>query len=228
VIHRLSVLTAVRRVVVYGIVYCVLMAPWWIHNYRAYGTFVRLDLAAGENFYVGNNLMNNSGGGNKGVDLTTQIDYIRDPIARDRAMWNAGADFIRQDPAGFLKRAAIKFGRFWRLWPHFDEYVKPAYVAVYLVSYVPVFVLTLLYLLLWGIPEFFIVASLLAFAAYLTLVNVVFAASIRYRMPMEPFMIVLAAVALVRLARRWPAANALLGRSWLGGTAVAPQVAIRT
>lgn len=106
----------------------------------------------------------------------------------------------------------IKFVRFWRLWPHFEEYSKPFYIAVYMLSYVPVFVLTLVYLALWGISDFFLIAPLLAFAAYLTLVNVVFAASLRYRMPIEPFMIVLAATAFVRLARRWPAANNLFNR----------------
>lgn len=220
VIHRLSVMTAARQVVVYALVYCALMAPWWAHNYRAYGTFVRLDLGGGENFYAGNNPMNKTGGGDKGIDLSTEkFDSIHDPVARDRALWRAGVDYIRQDPKAFLDRAMIKFVRFWRLWPRFDQYSKPIYIAVYFLSYVPVFVLTLVYLVRWGIPEFLVIAPLLAFAGYLTLVNMVFAASVRYRMPIEPFMIVLAATALVRLLRRWPAANLLLSRSWIAGGA---------
>lgn len=87
-IHRLSAVTAARQVLVYGLVYCTLMAPWWLHNYRAYGAFVRLDLAGGENFYAGNNPMNETGGGNKGVDLTTEkFDTIKDTDrARSRAV----------------------------------------------------------------------------------------------------------------------------------------------
>ena len=52
---------------------------------------------------------------------------------------------------------------------------------------------------------------------YLTLVNVVFVTSLRYRLPLEPFMIVFAMAALVRLARRWPAGHALLARFRLAG-----------
>ena len=41
------------------------MAPWWLHNYHYYGTFVRLNVAGGENFYAGNNPRNKTGGGLK-------------------------------------------------------------------------------------------------------------------------------------------------------------------
>jgi hypothetical protein len=211
VIHRSTLAQAAKQLAVYAFIYCALIAPWWVHNYRAYGTFVRLDLAGGENFYAGNNPMNTSGGGLAGVDFsTTPFNTIRDPVARDKALYQAGIEFIRQDPKAFLQRAMTKFVRFWRLWPYFSEYSKPFYVTVYFLSYVPVFVLTLVYLLLWGIPEFWRIAPILAFAGYLTLVNIVFVASVRYRMPIEPFMIVFAAAAFARLARRLPAGKALL------------------
>lgn len=211
VIFRMPLARALKQLAVYGVIYCVLMAPWWLHNYRDYGAFVRLDLAGGENFYSGNNPMNKTGGSLWLIDFDTkEFDGIKDPIARDSALYKAGINFIRQDPAASFYRAWLKFLRFWRLWPHYEAYAKPLYIGIYLVTYVPIFVLTLAYLVLWGIRDFFRVAPLLAFAGYLTLVNVVFAASIRYRMPIEPFMIALAATAFVRLMRRWPATAALL------------------
>lgn len=218
VIHRRPVASAVKQLAVYAGIYCVLMTPWWIHNYRQYGTFVRLDLAGGENFYSGNNPMNKSGGSLAGIDFSTgAFDSIRDPVARDKALYNAGIAYIRANPAAFLRGAAVKFVRFWRLWPHFEAYSKPAFIAIYFVSYVPVFVLTVTYLLIWGLPEFFRIVPILAFAAYLTLVNVVFVASLRYRLPIEPFMIVFAAAAAVRLLRRVPA-----GKRILAGTGLEP------
>jgi hypothetical protein len=75
-----------------------------------------------------------------------------------------------------------------------------------------VFLLSLVYLAGWGIADFMRIAPMLAFAAYLTLVNMVFVASLRYRLPIEPFMIVLAATAVVRIAGRWPTGQALLAR----------------
>jgi hypothetical protein len=88
---------------------------------------------------------------------------------------------------------------------------------MYIVTYVPIFILTLVYLVFWGLRDFWRIAPLLAFGGYLTLVNVVFVTSLRYRLPLEPFMIVFAAAALVRLARRGPTGNALLARFRLAG-----------
>ncbi|MGD0023113.1 MAG: glycosyltransferase family 39 protein [Xanthobacteraceae bacterium] len=216
VIHRMSGVQTLRQILVYAVVYCALMVPWWLHNYEAYGTFVRLNLEGGEHFYSGNNPKNKTGGANGGTEYTTDaFNAISDPVARDKAFLQAGIDYVRADPAAFLHLALLKFVRFWRLWPHYEDYRKPLYVILYCVTYVPIFLLTLVYLALWGVREFFRVAPILAFGAYLTLVNVVFAASMRYRLPLEPFMIVFAAVAFVRLIRRWPAAKSLLSRTGL-------------
>jgi len=218
-IHRLPLGGAARQIAVYALVYGALMAPWWLHNYNTYGTFVRLNLAGGENFYAGNNPMNKTGGGIREIDFSTQqFDAAyKDPVARNSALSKAGLDYVKQDPKAFVERAWIKFIRFWRLWPYFDQYARPLYVAMYIITYVPIFVLTLVYLVFWGLRDFWRIAPLLAFGAYLTLVNVVFVTSLRYRLPLEPFMIVLAAAALVRLARRWPTGNALLARLGLAG-----------
>jgi hypothetical protein len=212
-IHRMPVAGAVRQLAIYAIIYCALMAPWWVHNYHAYGAFVRLNVAGGENFYAGNNPRNKSGGGLKDSDfVTTEFDGIRSPVEREAALFKAGVEYIKADPKAFVERMWVKFGRFWRLWPSFDQYSKPFYIAIYIFTYVPIFVMTLVYLGLWGVREFFRIVPVLMFAGYLTLVNVVMVASIRYRMPLEPFMIVFAATATVRLLRRWPAGNSLLER----------------
>jgi len=161
-----------------------------------------------------------AGGGIAGVDFQRE-DYrfseFTDPVARDRAAWNAGMDYIRQEPVAFLQRAVVKFVRFWRLWPYAENYSSPAIIAVYILSYAPVFLLTLVYLALWGLPEFVRIAPILGFAGYLTLVNVVFFASLRYRLPIEPLMIMFAATAAIRLARRWPSGKSLLARVGMDG-----------
>ena len=213
IVHRTSATSALRKCLVYLAIYCVLMAPWWVHNYRSYGTFVRLNLAAGENFYAGNNPLNTSGGGVFGPDFDNSLySKIADPVDRDRVAFRAAVDFVAQDPLAFLQRAAVKFVRFWRLWPYAPEYSNWKIVALYAASFVPVLLFTLVYLGLWGVPEFWRIAPILAFGGYLTLVNVVFVASLRYRLPLEPFMIVFASAALIRLMRRWPPARAALVR----------------
>lgn len=217
VIHRLPIANATRQVAVYALIYCALMAPWWWHNVHFRHHFIRLSLGGGENFYGGNNPMNKSGGGIKGVDYSIDgFKDITDPVAHDRALWNAGFAFIRDNPGRFVEFAGIKFLRFWRLWPFTDAYSSPLIILIYVIGYVPVFLLSLVYLAGWGIADFMRIAPMLAFAAYLTLVNMVFVASLRYRLPIEPFMIVLAATAVVRLAGRWPTGQALLARLGAG------------
>jgi hypothetical protein len=219
VIHRFTAPAVLRQCLVYGAIYCALMTPWWIHNYAAYGTFVRLNLAAGENFYAGNNPLNASGGGIIGVDFNdSSYRKIADPVERDRVAFRSAIEFVRHDPTAFLQRAVVKFTRFWRLWPYAADYSDWKIIAVYAVSYVSVFLLTLVYFGFCGLPEFFRIAPILAFGGYLTLVNVVFVASLRYRFPLEPFMIVFAAAALIRLMRRWPVLRVALARIGLDHT----------
>ena len=75
------------------------MTPWWVHNTKAYGTFVRLTPGAGVALYAGNNPLNRSGGGNFGVDYDlSAFANITDPIERDRALRNAAIDYHRAQP----------------------------------------------------------------------------------------------------------------------------------
>lgn len=203
-IHRMSLWATGRQLLIYIGIYCVLMAPWWVDQYHFRGTFVRLDLGGGENIYSGNNPMNQSGGGIGGVDYAQVFQDIKDPVARDRAYWDAAVKYIEDNPAHIVRLDMRKFVRFWRLWPYAEAYSKPQYVILSVLSFVPVLIMTLVYLALWGRFEFFTIAPLLAFAGYLTLVNVVFVASARYRLPIEPLMIVLAATGVVRLWRLTP------------------------
>jgi 4-amino-4-deoxy-L-arabinose transferase-like glycosyltransferase len=203
VVHRMSVRAALRQLAVYAAVYCVLMAPWWLHNYRAYGTFVRLNLGSGVMLYTGNNPLNRSGGA---LDIDrdrARFDNIPDPLIRDRAMWNAGADYIKANPGRFVELAITKFMRFWRPWPYAQDYAKPPYVVLSLVSFAPVLGLALVFLAAWGWRERAVIAPVVLLAAYLTAVHMVLAASVRYRLPLEPFLIILAATAVSRFIPRF-------------------------
>jgi hypothetical protein len=211
VIHRLPWRSAALKLAAYAAIYCALMAPWWVHNVQAYDSFVRLNLASGEVFYLGNNPMNRSGGGIYGVDGDlTRFSADPDPVARNAAQWAAGLDYVRSDPGRFVEMAAIKFVRLWRPWPYAAEYSNWRYVMLSAVSFVPVALLALFYLLRWGIADRVRAGPLLLFVAYITAIHMITIASIRYRVPLEPFVIIFAAVAAARLLRRWP-----VGRQWI-------------
>src|SRR4029079_9103275 len=123
IVHRLSVTKALQQLGIYVFVYCALMTPWWVHNAKAYGSFVRLTPGSGTALYAGNNPLNRSGGGNLGVDYNlSAFANITDPIERARALRNAAIDFMVHNPKRFLELAGLKFLRVWRLTPVNEAY----------------------------------------------------------------------------------------------------------
>lgn len=198
-VHRLGVKGTARQLAVYGAVYVALMSPWWLHNYAAYGGFVRLNLGSGFLLYAGNNPMSHTGGGLVDIDWDNHaFDNIDDPVARDRAYRDAALAYIKEHPARFAELAWIKFTRFWQLWPYAQEYRSNVYVIVSLLNYGPVLLFSLAYFGFWGRQDLRKIAPILMFTAYLTAVHSVFVSSIRYRLPIEPFLIIFASVTACR------------------------------
>jgi 4-amino-4-deoxy-L-arabinose transferase-like glycosyltransferase len=203
VIHREPIRATAKQIGIYALIYIALMAPWWAYNYARYGQFVRLDLAAGMVLYTGNNPLNVSGGGisRQDVDFGKYAD-IQNPVERDAAYRHAAIDYIMADPWHFMAMMPTKFVRLWRPWPYTGEYSKRSVVLVSVVSAVPIFILAMLGLALTFWPHAVRLLPCLAYLGFLTLVHIVTFASVRYRVPMEPFVLILAAAGLVELLRR--------------------------
>jgi 4-amino-4-deoxy-L-arabinose transferase-like glycosyltransferase len=210
-VHGLGIKAIARQLLVYAAVYVALMSPWWLHNYAAYGSFVRLNLGGGFFIYAGNNPMNQSGGGILSVDWNPIFETISDPVARNRAYQGAAVTYIKEHPARFIELAWTKFVRFWQFWPYATEYRKPVYAITSLLSFGPVLLLSLCYLALWSSQDFRKILPILMFIAELTAVHCVMPSSIRYRLPIEPFLIVFASVAIRRMAS---ATSKPLNLSW--------------
>jgi 4-amino-4-deoxy-L-arabinose transferase-like glycosyltransferase len=210
VVHRLPWRTSVVKLLAYVLIYCALMSPWWLHNYRAHGTFIRLNIGGGMAFYTGNNPMS-TGGGIIGVDVNfDRFDKLPNSLERDAALWKAGMDYIREHPWGFFERLPAKFARLWRPWPYTEQYHNPFYIVLSVLSFGPVALLALFYLLRWGWRELPRIGPPVLFIGYLTGIHLVTIGSVRYRIPMEPFVIVFAGVAAARLLRSHPAARRIV------------------
>ena len=203
-IRGLSIKAAAKYLAIYVGIYCVLMAPWWLHNYKAYQTFVRLNLGSGVALLSGNSPSNQSGGIDNNLNATmAPFAEIADPVARDKAMQRAALNYIKEDPGRFLIQAAKRFQRFWSPWPLTEEYSRPLYKLISFCSFIPVLLLALVFVVLYGRTYFRRIAPLLLFIVYLNSLHLVFPASLRYRLPVEPFLIILAAAGAVHLVDRW-------------------------
>lgn len=193
----------VKNVVLTFVFYLLLMTPWWIHNYSKYDQFVRLTLADGIVFYSGNNPMNQSGGGIFGVDVDlSSFDHIQNPVERNNAMKSAAMDYIQQNPLRFIEMMGIKFVRFWRLWPYAQEYGGVKYIIISLLSFGLLLVLAVWQLFLLSRKQIQRLAPIFVFVGFLTLVHMVTIGSIRYRLPVEVFVILIASERLRHLLAR--------------------------
>lgn len=213
---------SILRLATYALIYGALLAPWWAHNYTKYGEFVRLSLGDGTVLYSGNNPLNKSGGGvawakkdiSDDMDMS-QFDSIKNPIKRNQAMKDAAFDYISDNPGRFVELVGLKLIRLWRLWPYAEEYKKPHIIVASIVSYGPVLVLFVLSLFTVLPRALRRLSPIIAFIGYLTAVHMVTIGSVRYRIPMEPFLIVMGAMALAAQLERMPAVTRLLRRTGL-------------
>jgi len=212
VVHRDSWRQAGLLVAKLALVYVVLMSPWWLVQYQKYGQFVRLNLGSGVVLYSGNNAHNRSGGG-VGYDAgdSRKSDHdpnhpawrITDPIARNAALTQAALVYIRANPGRFVTLAALKFKRFWRLWPYAQEYQSVAIIAVSLLSYGVFLLAAMFFLVFHATGRWRALAPILLLTGFLTLVHMVTIGSIRYRFPIEPFLIILGSYTVAHLIVRF-------------------------
>lgn len=185
-----------------------MMAPWWIRNWRVTGCFVPTTLQVGASLYDG--LREDADGGSDMQfvdDFRTEIRHsdqqspIEQPpfeVRLDRRMRAAAWDWAVAHPAECLGLAGKKFARMWNVWPNEPSFRNWPVRLGMLFTYLPVMILAA-----WGLwicrgqPGVWLIC--LGPAVYFTLLHVIFVGSIRYRQPAVLTLAILAAAALASL-----------------------------
>jgi len=185
----------------------VVMCPWVVRNYRVVGKLVPTTLLVGKSLYEANSPYATGGPAMHITEWPREIEGLSE-YDRDRVLKHAAVRYIRQNPQRFLFLCVVRFARFWNLFPNYDVYRSTLYCVVSACSYGPVLVLALLALRPL-LPRWREVGLLLLPVLYFAALHLVFVSSIRYRTPVMPFLIVLAAYALVCTSFR------IGGLSWL-------------
>ena len=199
-----------RNLLVFALVYLLLMAPWWYHNYLKYHQFVHLNLGSGLVLYTGNNPKNLSGGGITGIDSdVARFQRIKDPVERDKAYRTAALKFISEQPQTFFWLAMKRIERFWRLLPFAPEYRGNGLAQIAAISFLP-FLVCAVATVATRLDLFRNLTPLLGFVAYLTLIHAMTIGSIRYRFPIEPILIILAAPTIVQVLASVPFGRTLI------------------
>ncbi len=190
--------------------FAVVMAPWCIRNWAVHRRFVPATTEGGYTFWVTNNPRATGGGHCFWPDPPGGFDGMTE-VEIDREFYRRGWRWVRSHPVEFLRLAAVKFVRFWRLWPHASEPAVGMTAAVVAgLTFIPVLLLAL-----WGaavsLSRWRPLLLFTMIVLYFTGLHMVFMAVTRYRLPLEPYLIILAAWGALdiwgRLRRTTPGAD---------------------
>jgi hypothetical protein len=201
-VHALGLRSVAKYLGVYLICYITLMSSWWIHQHNKYGEFVRLNLGDGVILYSGNNPLNKSGGGIVGEDVDmSSFQYEKNPILRNNIMKEAAFSYIIDNPGRFIELAGLKFLRLWRLWPHTSSYQQWYIVAASILSYGLILFASIGFIFRNLSSYTRELLPIFALFIYLTAVHMISIGSVRYRFPLEPFLIIIAGYFLIDILR---------------------------
>ena len=173
------------------------LLPWAYRNHLVVGQWVWTSTNAGFTAYDG---FNPDADGSSDQRFVAEMPQLRrmDETCRSEYLTARARDYVDANPDRLTGLALAKIARMWSPKPLSDDFGRPLYVAVALLYGVPFFLLVLAGLVSPNLP----VAAkvfLLAPAVYLTLVHAMSVGSLRYRVPAEVPMAVLAGACVARM-----------------------------
>jgi 4-amino-4-deoxy-L-arabinose transferase-like glycosyltransferase len=182
-----------------GLFVCLL--PWGIRNQRVTGHFVLTTLWAGPSLYDG---LHREATGESDMAFFDRDNLMSRMSEYDvnRHYNEAAWQFVRENPGRAIELGFIKLWRFWKPWPgaaEFDHWSAKVAVAIWFIPLV-IFSGYGAYLLRRNWPALLLCAGPIL---YFSALHTVFVSSLRYRLPAEyPLAVIAAAGVLACLSRR--------------------------
>lgn len=175
------------------IIFIITLSPWMIRNYLVLNAFVPFTTQGGEHLWVSNHPAANGTGVYPEETAQRRIIMARIPseVERDRYFRQEAIKFIVNDPGHYFKLIFMKFIRFWNPFPQTS--LRDQVVSFF--SYgllLPVFIIGLI-LSLKNNRAWFLYLLILYFTMFHTLLSY---GSTRFRFPIEPYIILFAAVGI--------------------------------
>ena len=169
------------------------LTPWALRNHRVLGEWVLTSTNGGITLYDGNHPDATGASDQRFVAQLPQLKLMSES-ARSRYLSTLAWQFMREQPSRALTLAAIKIARLWSPVPLSNDYGSDRrLVTVALLYTIPLYLLLILTIAIAPLP-----ASIKAYcftpALYLTIVHALTIGSLRYRIPADVPLIVLAAI----------------------------------
>ncbi len=188
------------------------LTPWAYRNYRIFGQWIWTTTNVGMTAYDG---WNNHADGSSDQSFIKAMPELQQmgEVERSGYLKAKANAFIAEHPARAVELAGLKIARTWSPIPLSEQFGgNPMYVAAGLLFGVPFFLVTIHGLWAGDIARS-MKLFLLSPAIYFTIVHAASVGSLRYRLPAEPALAVLAGLGAARGARRDRAAGELVGSS---------------
>ncbi len=192
---------ALKRAIVMAAITGAILLPWALRNYRVFHAFVPLTTMSGYTFYEGNSPHNPTGGPAGALPFPDTRGMGE--IEKDRFLRHEAIRAIRENPRRMAGLLWSKFKRLWNIKLNTDNpaYASRLAVLASVISFAPVLIFFVIGLVVsWKRRGELIYVYFLTL--HTTAINLAFVSSLRYRLPLEPFMIIVASYALVVVSRR--------------------------
>ncbi|MFH1747818.1 MAG: glycosyltransferase family 39 protein [Planctomycetota bacterium] len=181
-----------------------LMLPWGLRNRAVVGAWAWLSANGGVTLYDAQGPQADGSSNQAFVHELPELAGL-DEIERDRTLQRLALEQMRADPARVAKLAWIKFRRTWNPIPNVAEYRAAATAIIS-----AVFTGVVLLLALGGLwravanrrGEWYSHILIWLPVVYFTIVHCVYIGSLRYRVPLMPFLELAAGAALMQYQRR--------------------------
>ncbi|HVJ67512.1 MAG TPA: glycosyltransferase family 39 protein [Caulifigura sp.] len=175
------------------------LVPWALRNQRVTGHFVLTTLWMGPSLYDG---LNPDATGDSEMSFFDRENLMGQMSEYDvnREYARRAREFAWNNPGRAIELGFKKLGRYWSLWPNAGQFNSWKHWALMLASSLPLFLATLIGL--WRYRTNWIVLAItLGPVLYFAAVHAVFVGSIRYRLPAEYPMTLLAAAGVLAVVQ---------------------------
>jgi len=192
-LNHLKIVSTLKILVLSSLFYAVIMSPWWIRSYELFDKVVPFTSTSFMNMYLGNNPKNMNGGCDWGSDAEIRLfsTYEMSELDYMNIYTEATKTFIKNNPERFVELMWLKFKRFWNIVPNHENYSSGKYKYLSLMSYGLILLLSIISFFIYY-KKFKNLVPIYVLFFYFTFVHIITIASIRYRLPIEPFLIVIA------------------------------------
>jgi 4-amino-4-deoxy-L-arabinose transferase-like glycosyltransferase len=192
-----------RRAAVFLLPVLIITGGWGVRNYRALGSFRPLSTNSGYNFWLGNYPGVSPETGNRKVpgqreeELAIREEH-RGEIKLDRAFFDRGLEYVREDPGRFVTLTLAKALNLFRLYPSpMTRELKLWEKLAAALSYGPVLILALFFLLSTVRRSSEARLILLILAGYAA-AHAPFISKVRLRLPVD-FLLIISACGGIRI-----------------------------